>query len=110
MSVSRQAKKVNLKRERVDRIYQFLFDSSELSKACSLKLHKQIVYREDRSQLRPSEVQAHLACVFAAYPTAKNQGSIRQQIFRELCKNPLFRFRCWNERLFSRRQSVPNKI
>lgn len=110
MSVSKQAKRVNLKRERVDKIYQFLFDSSKLSGACSLKLHKQIVHRENRSQLKPSDVRAHLACVFVAYPTAKNKDSIRQQISRQLCKNPLFWFRCRSERLFSRRQSVSDKI
>lgn len=108
-SVSKQAKKVNLKRERVNRIYQFLFDSSKLNGACSLQLHKQIVHRMNRSQLRPSEVRAHLACVFAAYPEAKNKDLIRQQIFRQLCKSPVFWFKFRSEWLFGGRQSVSSK-
>jgi glycosyltransferase involved in cell wall biosynthesis len=94
-SVSKQAKKARTKRARVDRIYQSLFDSCGLSAECSIALHKQIVHREHRASLAPAEVDAHLVSVFDTYPSAGNRNDIRQMVFRNLVKNPVFRFRSW---------------
>ncbi|UCZ56946.1 glycosyltransferase [Desulfurispirillum indicum] len=89
-SVSMQARTSKAKRERVNLIYQYLFDSSGLSERCSLDLHKKIVHREERWALTPKIVEEHLECIFSLYPSAENKDDVRRWIFDSLRKDVVF--------------------
>jgi hypothetical protein len=94
-SVSKQAKKKNLKRERVQKIHEYLFDAYGIGNECSLKLHEKIVNREGRGALRPVDIQRHLNCVFAVFPEALCDRDIHNHVFDQFSKNPIFRIRRW---------------
>lgn len=100
-SVSKQAKKKNLKRERVRQIHAFLFKANGINQNCSLDLHEMIVNRESRGTLRPRDIQRHLDYIFAAFPDASYQQEVQDHIFSQFSKNPVFRVRRWLSRLRS---------
>lgn len=104
-SVSKQAKKKNRKRERVQKIHESLFEAYGINGKCSLELHEKIVNREDRAALHPQDIQHHLDCVFEVFPDAVSYQDIYHHVFGQFAKNPVFRVRWWLFKLFSKLSS-----
>lgn len=99
-SVSMQARKKNLKRERVNLIYDELLRYRGFSGEGVFNLHKMIVHKERRWAQSPRLVINHLKSVLSVFPEASGGIDIVNNVFSGMKKNPIFLAKYLTLRLF----------